>query len=139
MADPAGTYINKDDLEAEFGESNIIVWSNKENTTGTANNTAVQAAIDYAERYVEDRFRGSKYAVPFVPKSGALTTVIHWCIRLAGWKLYAARGLRDKDDEGNQLDGIKEDVNAEINSTLAGMRKLDVELYTATPSGPVVM
>lgn len=139
MANPAGTYIGKADLDSEFGESNIITWSNKENTADAADEAAIQDAIDFAEEYIENRFHNSKYAVPFVAKSGTLHTVKHWCVRLAGWKLYTARGMRD-DDEDNKLAAIKEEVDAEISSTLAGIRGLkNAVLHTTAPSGPVAV
>lgn len=60
-----GAYITTADLNAEWGTENVVLWSNLDNTSASANTTRIAAAIDYAEGYVESRMRKLRYLVPF--------------------------------------------------------------------------
>src|SRR3990167_8812449 len=97
-----GTYILQSNVEDVFGTANVVRWSQLDPDTVTVNATRVAAAISYAEEYVENKFRGSRSAVPF---SGAAQQLIDWCAKLAGVWLYESRGSRDGvgDDDQNRF------------------------------------
>ncbi|MHA1220126.1 MAG: phage protein Gp36 family protein [Candidatus Heimdallarchaeota archaeon] len=133
----AGNYVSQSDIENVFGVNNVIAYSNLDNDSTTVNATRVQAAIEWAESYVNSRFRDGKYQIPF---SSACKEVINWCATLAGIWLYEARGLRDENEEGNKLEEKKKEVNSEIASCLAGELRLDVERHDSNaPSAPMVI
>lgn len=133
-------YITQSDVEDQFGENNVAVWSQLDNTTTGADTTRISKAIDSAEQTVEDRFRGGPYAVPFTGGGArGLVKVIEWCAKLAGVWLYENRGLRDDNEGGNKLTKIKADVFHEIAAYLSGQMRLKADLVMAgRPTGPVV-
>ena len=133
-----GSYIGQSDIESRFGTTNVAKWSNLDNTTTTADADRIEAAILYAEDYVENRFRNGPYALPFQAVSGTLYQLIDWCAKLAGIWLYEHRGLRDENAEGNLLGDMKSDVEREIDNCLAGITRLNaIRAEGDSPTAPV--
>jgi uncharacterized protein DUF1320 len=135
-----GTYISQSDVENVYGTANVAAWSVIEpgSDPATANTTRITAAIAYAEQYVEDRFRGFRYALPF---SGAGVVVIDdWCAKIAGAWLYESRGKAGGRDEeaADQVASKKRAALGEMDSYLAGMRKLDLTLADNGGTAPIV-
>ena len=92
-------------------------------------------AITLAAATIDDRFRGSIYAVPFgtVP-----TKVTDWAAKLAGVWLYRSRRSRaDGDDPG--VIGHEGVVLKEIREVNAGMSHLPLARHSNTPSAPFVV
>ncbi len=136
------TYCTQAELDDEFGEANVITWSNKDNRTQTVDADAVAAAIARASDIIDDRFRDSRYSVPITATSGGSggipRTVRMWACILAGYHLYVARGLRDEDTM-NKMQGRRDDAMKDISFTLAGTRRLAAALTeSGSPSAPVV-
>jgi len=133
----AGNYISQSDIENIFGVNNVIAYSNLDSDNTTVNITRVQAAIEWAESYVNSRFRNGKYQIPFPT---TCKEVVNWCATLAGIWLYEARGMRDGNEEGNKLSDKKREINSEIASCLAGELYLNVESHdSSSPSAPMVV
>jgi hypothetical protein len=134
-----GTYISTSDVEDHYGVQSIAVWSNLDNDDAAANDSRVEAAINWAEQSVEDRLRDGRYQVPLSGTSGTLHTVKNWCAELAGWWLWSSRGITD-DEDGQAMERRRELVDAEIDAYAAGIRKLAAaKTEDGTPFSPVVI
>jgi len=128
-----GTYIDQSDVENYFGESNVAKWSNVENDDAGANATKIADSISVGEEYVEDRFRGSLYAVPFIATGSAIPSVLkRWMVIFAGADLYEARGLQDEasedaDEEQNKISRLKTRADENMGAYLAGQRRFALQ------------
>ena len=136
-----GTYISQSNVEDVFGTTNVALWSQLSPSSSTADTARIASAIAYAEEYVENRFRGSRYAVPF---SGSSTQLIDWMAKLAGVWLYESRGLRDTaaagTDDANRVRIHKRLVDNEIKGVLMGSARLNLGSATGRqPTAPVVV
>lgn len=123
-----GTYISQTDIENVYGTDNVAAWSD---LTGgdTANTTRIASAISYAEGFVENYFRVSRYQVPFVQLSGAYDVVlVDWMAVLAGDWLYRSREVRRKTDTPGRTSANVERVKEEMSDTLALKVGLNVGL-----------
>lgn len=135
-----GTYINRSNVEAIFGTDNVATWSNLDNDDAQTNEARVDAAIAYAEGFIDDRFRSGKYAVPLVGNStNALQTIKNVAAQLAGWWLYRSRGLRDGETEDDKMTTHEVDANKVIDGFLSGRMKLNAALTKTQPTAPVVV
>jgi hypothetical protein len=134
-----GRYIQQSDIESVFGTDNVSTWSNLQNTGAAADTARVAAAIDYAEASVEDRFRSSSYAVPFVGIGVAVPVVLKdWMTKLAGIWLYESRGWRGKDEDALRFGGLASQVELQMDSYLSGQRRLQAQRNTERPTAPAV-
>ncbi len=133
-----GSYIGQTDIEDVFGQDNVAKWSQLDNDVNTADTSRITKSITYAEETVNDRFRNSRYAVPF---TGTISEKIkEWCAKLAGIWLYENRGIRDTNTEGNKFTGMKDDVNEEINKYLSGARQLNATAHDGSaPTAPFIV
>jgi len=134
------TYIETSDLNNVFGTINIAAWSD---LTGgrTADTTRIAAAIAWAEQKVENRFRRSRYEVPFAKVDGAYDLALkHWMAILAGDWLYQSRNIRRGADDTDRTSALIEQVESEISEVLGGQSVLDAGLVDDTaPTGPIVV
>lgn len=132
-------YIAQADIETVFGTGNVAIWSNLSGGR-TADTTRIAEAIAYAEQIIDDRFRGSRYAVPLTTADGnTLNQVKAWAARLAGIWLYRARGMNDEEGT-NKLEGIEERVLAEMSDYLAGARRMAATTSESDqPTAPIVV
>lgn len=133
-----GAYIAQSDLEALFGTKNIAAWSvlDPDADPGTANAARIASAIAFAEGYVEDRFRGGPYAVPFVATGAFPVAFTDILAKIAGVWLYNSRGLRAQtsDESTNRITGFRREAEELIDLYLARTRK--AALAPAESSGP---
>lgn len=139
-----GRYIQQSDLENVFGSDNIVVWSNLDNSTDSANTTRINAAISYAEEDVENRFRDGRYTVPFVGASGSIPKVIvDWMAKIAGAWLYESRPQKFTEDENSEeinFGRIRRHVDTDIKLYVSGQRRVNLALAErSTPSAPIVL
>lgn len=131
----AGSYIIQADIENVFGTSNVQKWSQLDNDFDIADTTRITTAITYAEERVENRFRESRYALPFSPISNEIK---EWCAKLAGIWLYQSRGQDDDNEEGNKLEQLRKNVEDAISMCLAGITKLNTGRHDeAAPTAPI--
>ena len=123
----------KADVENIFGESNVQKWSQMDNDSKFADDHRITLGITYGRDLVNAKFRMSTYAVPMV-ETGLVTD---WIATLAGIWLWRPRGIRD-DTEGTRMMGFSEQVNREMDFTLAGMMNLAGQTRTSGhPTAPV--
>jgi len=136
----SGTYISQGDVEDVFGVENVARWSNLDNASTEADAARIQAAIDYAEARVDDRFRPGRYRLPLSGGGAAPRAVRDWTAKLAGVWLYESRGLHDEGTTGHRLAALKADVEAEIDLYLSGQRRLAANLKrSGEPGAPTVV
>ena len=123
------SYIDQDDIENVYGSDNVVQWSNLTGAN-TVNSTRVTAAIDWAEAFVENRFRQSRYTVPFVAVGTYDKMLIDWCAAYAGYWLYRSRQTRRRTGENQDQTKPQPvmDAESQINDVLAGAMDLDLEL-----------
>jgi hypothetical protein len=120
-----GLYIESVDVEAVFGVYNVQKWANLDNDQAVDVSGRVTAAINWAEAYVNSRFRRGPYIVPF-SGPGVAYEVKDWCAKLAGWWLYRSRGFRDQDQQGDLIEQHRATVESEMTNVLGGQRVLDL-------------
>lgn len=137
-----GTYITQSDIEAEFGVTNVAIWSNLDNESEEADASRINAAIAKAEARVESFFRGGKYLVPFafLNESGSVI-VKEWCAKLAGIWLYEGRGTyANGEEETNRYLGMKRAVMSDMTKYANGAYTLDAHrLSSGVPTAPAVV
>lgn len=124
-------YASQTNMENLYGEDNILTWSNIDNTGTTANTTRINAGLAYADKYIDDRFRNSKWHVPFSP---APELVKQWAATLASYWIYKSRGLRDATEMTNKLRDDLDKVDTEIAEYLAGIRDFDYQQISLSES-----
>lgn len=142
----AGTYIAQSDIEGVFGVANVAAWSvvDPDGDTSTANAARVTLAIAYGEAYVEDRFRSSRYAVPFTSTGSAFPPIFKdWMAKIAGVWLYDNRGIRNSggDEDSNRIRFHLKVSNELMDLYLSGQRTAQLTLqqqYGNCPSIPGV-
>lgn len=132
-----GTYIGQSDIEDVFGTSNVAHWSNLAGGTG-ADTVRIARAIAVAEEDVENRFRGSEYAIPFAPIP---EVVKNWCAVLAGLWLFESRpGFNKTAEEEEGFTTMREKIDSEIDAYRSGQRKLSSnKVSSKQPGAPVVI
>jgi phage gp36-like protein len=136
-----GRYITQSDIENVFGAANVALWSNMDSATNraTVNAARVAAAIAYAEDYVDDRFRGGRYTIPFQASAGSLPKIIvDWCAKVAGVWLYESRGssATNQDADGDRIRFHLRVVNELIDLYVGGERTLACERTERAGSAP---
>ena len=133
-----GAIIVQSDLEAMFGTTNVAVWSNLDNETATANTTRINAAINYAESFVNNRFRSSRYAVPLAPSGPQDYEVVHWCCVIAARWLYDARRASGLNEGTNtsDLDESMRRVMSSMDSVVDGSRAINYAYKTSGGAVP---
>jgi len=137
-----GKYILQSDVENAYGIGNVAAWSDLGDSDEAEVDTArIALAIAWAEKRVENRFRHSRYTVPFAANNGTFDAqLVHWCAVYAGHWLYASRDIRRGEADAGRTDAQIADAEKEIAETLAGQSTLDVgEAAPSAPSGPVVI
>ena len=94
------SYCTQTDIENIFGVTNVVLWSNLDNQTTTADATRIAAAIAYAGSFIDDRFQDGRFVVPLQSRGGSgLAQITDIAARLAGCWLYESRGMADLSDE----------------------------------------
>ena len=136
----AGTYIEDTDLNNAWGTVNIAAWSD---LTGgkTADDDRIDAAIAWAENRVENRFRRSRYEVPFGKVDGEYDEQLkYWMAVYAGNWLYQSRGIRTGKADTDRTSAMVEQVDEEIQEVLGGQAVLNAGLVdSSAPSAPFVV
>jgi len=121
-----GTYISETDLDDLYGIKNITAWSDLEGGR-SRDESRIQRAINYAESKVENLFRRSRYAVPFVQQGGGFDLQLkHWMAAYAGDWMYMNRAIRRGEEEEDRDSAVISAVKAEISSILAGQGELNL-------------
>ena len=133
-----GNYIDKSDIEDVFGVENVILWSQLDNEVAEADEDRIDAAIAYAEQIIEDRFRGSRYQVPFAGTAGTLYQVTYWCAVVAGQWLYRTRGLSDRDSE-DKIELLAETIEVDMRQYVAGQREMAAACAETEPTAPTTL
>lgn len=135
-----GDYISQSDVEDEFGVDNVARWSQLDNDVSTADTTRIQKAVDYAEDYVNGKFRNkSRYTVPFNTTTTP-TEVVRWCAVIAGIWLYRSRGTNDTTEEGDRMDERMEEAKKDMDGYLSGAREMDAaKTNNESPTGPSIV
>jgi phage gp36-like protein len=139
----AGCYFSSQtDLENRWGQQNIATWSDT-NGQGFANEQRIQAALTWAQQYINGRFYGAGLWSAQQSANMALgafgqTLANEWTCVLAGYWLYTSRGLVDKEMEGKIAPAYHRALNEiELNawSRLGGWDA--PERWPQTDGGPI--
>jgi hypothetical protein len=131
------SYIVTDDLYDKWGKNNVDDWATLDNAVSPTPAQRIASAIAWAEGYVESRFTGSRFAVPFSLGTTSTPIIKRWCAVLAGCWLYEARGWgRGEADEREDMQAERAQVDEDIELTLLGTRDFDAGLSFSGPSAP---
>jgi len=98
------TYANRTDLENFFSQGNITDWADKDRdgSLSAGELQAIDAALEAAEGVVDGYLARAGYAAPFDSAGFAdlpvrLQSLLkQWTVAIAGFHIYAWRGLRDR-------------------------------------------
>lgn len=104
-SDPTSIYMTWAQFKNFWGLKNIVVASNKDNTSTTLPNLqAVQDAFDYASGEIHKIMRGGIWKIPLTFLDALDATIVRrWAMIIAFENLYCSRGLREDDPQGNRL------------------------------------
>ena len=119
-----GRYASSGCMYNKFGQDNILAWARFSDSEDEATITShINAAICYADNFVDDVLRGSPYIVPFYPD--VPSTIRDIACALAGIQLYEARGIEDFDDASvTRLSGLKREKLLELSFIKSGRTQL---------------
>lgn len=141
-----GLYIGQTDIESEWGTANVVQWSNLDGSTDSADATRVTAAINFAEGYVEGRFRGSRYQVPLSFGDDRSEAVVKRIMAtLAGeWLASHRAAVVGEMDEAamedlNQLRARKQWAERTLSDILAGILVVDMTLAEDDTEAPFLV
>ena len=127
------------DIEAVFGVGNVAEWANLEGSGTSTVDTRIAASIAYAEGFLGDRLRKSKYVVPVSANGGSLTVIKNILAIYAGEWLYLSRGISN-EAVIETLDNLKRWADDTVSAYLNGTMEMDAQLSdTDMPDCPVVV
>ena len=135
-------YITKADIEAIFGVTNVVKWSNLDNDDAQANAARIDSAIAYAESYVDDKFRQGRYDVPVIGTAGTTPEmVVDMAAKMAGVWLYNTRRIRNREDDevGQVNQGHQDEVDSLLAEYVSGQRVLPAERSHSFATAPQVV
>jgi hypothetical protein len=92
-------YITQANIEDVAGTQNVLVWSNLDNTTTTADTDRIAAAISWAEARAHTRLR-DRFLIPLQAEEGVLSDnydVTDTLAKLAASWLYSNRRVQNAD------------------------------------------
>jgi hypothetical protein len=93
---PTCIYCTYDEFLRRWGTKNVLVASNKENTSAVVDTDAVQQSFDYAVSELHRLLRGGIWAIPLTWESGITEPIVKdWVMTIAYENLYNARGMRE--------------------------------------------
>ena len=84
-----GRYAQFTDIQDIFGKANVQAWCQVD-SSGTVDNPRVQRALNFADAFIDDYFRGSAIAVPLQSQASG-PVIATWAATLAGVRLYRSR------------------------------------------------
>ena len=131
------TTITESDLNIKFGTSNVLRWSDLENS-GSVDQDRVDQSLVVGIQRVENAFRMGMYIIPFVPMSGTLTIVEEWMLAFAGAWLYFSRGTGD-DGVSERMQAMADRANNEMRKYQTGRERLNAQRSDTMPTAPVVV
>ncbi len=139
-----GVYIVQSDIEKIFGVDNIRLWSNVENDDDDADTTIINAQITKSETKIEARFRGGRYAVPFVVTgTNGLEPIKELMARDAGVGIYLTRGStssgEEAEEENDRMEKQAKRVEKDLLGYLSSARTLDLEIQDQFGESPQVV
>jgi phage gp36-like protein len=136
-APAAGIYATQDDVESQFGITNVQVWSQLDNSQTIPDTGRIQTALDYADGKIISTFAGyGNYATPLAPLGSDVALVTRWAAIIAGAWLYQSRGLRDADATGDHISKLLADVDAQM-FRYRSSEKLNAARRWPTATAPV--
>ena len=135
------TYIVNSDLYNVYGQANITAWSD---LTGgrTLDQDRIDAAIKWAEKYIENRFRRSRYSIPFTRGvDGEFDAQLkNWMATYAGDYLYRARVTRRGQEKDDRTSSLLKKADMEIKQVIGGQMLIDSgTIRTPIPGGPIAI
>ena len=137
--DATGIYADQADIENVFGEENVKKWSNLDNSADSANTTRIGEGLTWADSFINDSFRESRWALPLALGGTTPAVVKDWAAKLAGIWLYQNRGTRDTNDEGTKYQDMEDDVKADIQMYTAGVRTFAADVGDTHATAPSVV
>ena len=130
------------DLVLRFGQTNLTMWSALEGDNSSANILLrEQAAIDWATAQINSLLMRSGYAIPLVfGDTYAQGVVLEWCVDLAVFHIYAARGHLDEDKSEGKFEKMRAKTMAEIMRVRAGSMQLNcARRWGDNPTVPTII
>lgn len=133
--DIPANYATYDDIVDIFGVGNTNKWLDIDNTGDvTGYGTRLQAALQYADAYIDAKLRGGGYIIPLTydintgHEDDFIDPLITNCAAtLAGLWLYSSRGIEDYKGE-TPLSKIKKNCDSTLKSIVIGSLLIDCAL-----------
>lgn len=135
-------YCEISDLLLRYGHSNLTMWSALE---GQNNSPLLpqrwQAGIDWATAQINSLLMRSGYTIPLVfGDIYAQGVVTEWCVDLAVYHLYTARGHLDEDKSEGKFEKARAKTVAEIMRVRAGSMQINcARRWGDNPTVPTII
>lgn len=117
----SNTYCQEADINALFGSTNVLKWSDLDND-GSADTGRINAAIAAAGDEIDSWLRPTQYTIPLADEDGNTPTIIETlAAEYAGVWLYTHRGV----ERDHELQPVAEKVQATLQQIRNGDRQID--------------
>lgn len=131
------SYAVRADLDQIFGTNNVETWADLDNDESAVKIAArVTAAIVVADEYIDSFMRDGPYVIPLVDSADATPTLIRDAsAKIAGVRLYEARGVEDATDGEHRLMHHKKEALIWLRQLHAGILRtsaISVENFSPT-------
>jgi phage gp36-like protein len=134
------TYADQTDLDNFFSQANITDWADKDRDGQLDSDEllAIDAALEAAEGIVDGYLARAGYAAPFDgDRFSVLSTRVkallkQWTVAIAGFHIYAWRGLRDRT---NALERLYGQMLKQLRSLGQGLSLADMPRNAQVSSG----
>lgn len=126
-------YCNKEDLFIRFGKSNVVQWSDAENSQDEDEiNERIAWSILQATEEINERLRESPYIFPIENESVPLS-IQKTCSEIAGIYLYDSRRINDNDDGLDEMQFIRTGIEEYFRQICGGKRILNLSRTNNVP------
>jgi phage gp36-like protein len=138
----SGYYCSLQDLYNVYGEQNIIIYSDVQNTdpsAATLDLTRVQAALDDADSSIDMAMLDGRYSVPLAMGPIARDKMKDIAATFAGYWLYKSRGIREDSKDGDKYSKMVAEAERKLALIKSGFYKLDCQARWPSPNTPTAI
>lgn len=135
-----GMYIQRSDVENNYGATYVAEWSSySEGNNPTGNVNRINLAISWAEAQVNNKLGNSPYLVPIQGTSGSTPVdIVDMCSELAGFWLWRSRALKQSAPTQKAMMDRAKAVNIKLLQIINGTYPLDAIRNNGRTNTPFV-
>lgn len=135
-------YATIDDLTLRYGTNNLTMWAAIDgNNSDPLISQRWQSALDWATSQINTLLIRGGYAIPLQFLDPYAQSVVNdWCVHIAAWRIYEARGHNDEDKTYNKLNDARKMAIAEIMKVRSGTVQFNcARRWSDNPTAPTVV